>query len=85
MALNLPGVHEFVVSSLAELVRIYTILMYEVELCASRQLVLAFPVCRLYVYKRLADRADNLRSLFRYGVKESGPVYRQIRCEALAL
>lgn len=80
---NRPGVDDDVVAGLVKLVRFPTMSMGELEQCAGSDIVRTFPVCRKYVSRGLAARADERRGLVRNVVMESSPVYRRRRTDAL--
>lgn len=80
---NRPGVDNDVVAGLVKLVRFPTMSMGELERCAGSELVRSFPVCRKYVSRGIAARADERRGLVRNVVMESSPVYRRRRTDAL--
>lgn len=80
---NRARVDDDVVAGLVKLVRFPTMAMSELERCAASDLVRAFPVCRKYVSRGLAARADERRGLVRSVVMESSPVYRRRRTDAL--
>lgn len=80
---NLASVDDDVVAGLVKLVRFPTMTMEELEQCAASDLVKTFPVCRKYVSRGLAARADERRGLVRNVVMESSPVYRRRRTDSL--
>lgn len=80
---NHASVDDDVVAGLVKLVRFPTMSMDELERCAGSDLVRSFPVCRKYVSRGLAARADERRGLVRNVVMESSPVYRRRRTDAL--
>lgn len=80
---NRSNVDDDVVAGLVKLVRFPTMSMEQLEKCAASDLVRSFPVCRKYVSRGIAARADEQRGLVRNVVMESSPVYRRRRMDAL--
>lgn len=80
---NRDSADDDVVAGLVKLVRFPTMTMEELEQCAASNLVKTFPVCRKYVSRGLAARADERRGLVRNVVMESSPIYRRRRTDAL--
>lgn len=76
-------IDEDVVASLVKLVRFPTMRQEELERVAASTLVSRYPVCRKYISRGLAARADEKRGLVRSVVMESSPVYRRRRTDAL--
>lgn len=72
-----------VVAGLVKLVRFPTMTEEELDAAASDPLVAEFPVCRKYLSRGFAARADEKRGLVRSVVMESSPVYRRRRTDAL--
>lgn len=72
-----------IVAGLIKLIRFPTMTIDELEVCASSELVRSFPVCRKYVSRGIAAKADESRGLIRNVVMESSPVYRKRRVDAL--
>lgn len=72
-----------VVAGLVKLVRFPTMAETELDVAAAHPLVADFPVCRKYLSRGFAARADERRGLVRSIVMESSPVYRRRRTDAL--
>lgn len=77
------GGDEDTVAGLVKLVRFPTMTEDELERAAASVLVRGFPVCRKYLSRGFAARADEKRGLVRNVVMESSPVYRRRRTDAL--
>lgn len=77
------GGDEDAVAGLVKLVRFPTMTEEELERAAASVLVREFPVCRKYLSRGFAARADEKRGLVRNAVMESSPVYRRRRTDAL--
>lgn len=80
---NQQDIDQDIVASLVKLVRFPTMSQIELEKAISSDLVKSFPVCKKYISRGLAARADEKRGLVRSILMESSPVYRKRRTDAL--
>lgn len=70
-------------ASLTKLIRFPTMTQPDLDTIANSSLLQTYPVCRKYLSRGFAARADESRGLVRNVVMESSPVYRRRRTDAL--